>query len=70
MRFVPADLEIRAGDAAMGAEREVPGESPDRRRRGRSRCTRGIADVLTPDAPWRHRFDAPGEYHYRSLVHT
>ena len=28
------------------------------------------SDVLTPANPWRHRFDAPGEYHYRSLVHT
>ena len=74
MRFVPADLEIRAGDVVRWEQSarcpvnhflEIVAVVDDAEVH-----IAESSDVLTPDAPWRHRFDAPGEYHYRSLVHT
>ena len=74
MRFVPADLEIRAGDVVRWEQSErcpvnhfleIVAVDDDAEVH-----VAESSDVLTPANPWRHKFDVPGEYHYRSLVHT
>ena len=74
MRFVPPTLEIRAGDVVRWEQDkrcpvnhflEVVSIVDDAEVQ-----IAESSDVLTPATPWHHRFDVPGEYHYRSLVHT
>jgi len=74
MRFVPPTLEIRAGDVVRWEQDkrcpvnhflEVVAIVDDAEVQ-----VAESSDVLTPATPWHHRFDTPGEYHYRSLVHT